>query len=101
MILLIASRANKIFESNRPQIRRLNLCNLYNLWMALTQLKCVLGLFFLLSSSVTDQPTTTTSICLEGKKKRVVDYYFAPRELEQLEDEIDRLLGLYQFIGPL
>jgi len=51
--------------------------------------------------SVTDQPTTTTSICLEGKKKRVVDYYFAPKELEQLEDEIDKLLGLYQFIGPL
>jgi len=51
--------------------------------------------------SVTDQPTTTTSICLGGKRKRVVDYYFAPKELVQLEDRIDSLLGLYQFLGPL
>ena len=51
--------------------------------------------------SVTDQPTTTTSICLQGKKKRVVNYYCAPKQLERLEDKIDRIAGLYQFLGPL
>ena len=48
--------------------------------------------------SVTDQPTTTTSICLEGKKKRVVNYYCAPKQLEQLEDKIDRLQGFISFL---
>jgi len=51
--------------------------------------------------SVTDQPTTTTSICLDGKKKSVVNYYYAPRELDALEDKIDSLAGLYKFLGPL
>ncbi len=51
--------------------------------------------------SITDQPTTITSICLNGKKKRVVNYYFAPRKLDELEERIDSLAGLYQFIGPL
>src|ERR1043165_1978694 len=51
--------------------------------------------------SVTDLPTTTTSICLEGKKKRVVNYYHAPRKLDELEDKLDSLAGLYSLIGPL
>jgi hypothetical protein len=51
--------------------------------------------------SITDQPTTTTSICLNGKTKRVVNYYYAPRKLDELEDKIDSLAGLYSLIGPL
>ncbi|HEY0724023.1 MAG TPA: DUF6438 domain-containing protein [Pyrinomonadaceae bacterium] len=51
--------------------------------------------------SVTDQPTTTTSICLNGKKKQVVNYYYAPRKLDELEEKIDSLAGLYSLIGPL
>lgn len=51
--------------------------------------------------SVTDQPTTTTSICLAGKKKKVVNYYCAPKQLEQLEDKIDSVAGLFEFLGPL
>jgi hypothetical protein len=51
--------------------------------------------------SITDQPTTTTSIFLDGAKKRVVDYYCAPRELVELESSIDSLAGLNEFIGPL
>lgn len=51
--------------------------------------------------SVTDQPTTTTSISLNGKYKKVVDYYCAPKELVALEDLIDKLAGLYEYIGPL
>lgn len=51
--------------------------------------------------SVTDMPTTTTSICLNGKKKRVVNYYHAPRKLDELEDRIDSLAGLYSLLGPL
>jgi len=51
--------------------------------------------------SVTDQATTTTSICLDGKKKTVVNYLYAPKELDALEDKIDSLAGLYKFLGPL
>jgi hypothetical protein len=51
--------------------------------------------------SVTDLPTTTTSICLDGKKKTVVNYYNAPKKLFELEDKIDSLAGLYKYLGPL
>ena len=51
--------------------------------------------------SVTDQPTTTTSFSLNGKQKKVVDYYGAPKELVELEHLIDKLAGLYEYIGPL
>lgn len=51
--------------------------------------------------SVTDQQTTITSICLDGREKRVVDYYCAPKELVQLESRMESLAGLYEFIGPL
>jgi len=50
--------------------------------------------------SGTDLPTTTTSICLKGKRKKVVNYYFAPpKELERLEDKIEELADLRGFIG--
>ena len=52
-------------------------------------------------NSVTDLPTTITSICLDGKKKKVVNYYGAPRKLDELEDKIDSLAGLYKYLGPL
>jgi hypothetical protein len=51
--------------------------------------------------SVTDLPTTITSICLDGKTKRVVNYYGAPKKLFELEDKIDNLAGLYKYLGPL
>jgi len=51
--------------------------------------------------SVTDQPRTTTSISLNGRYKKVVDYYCGPKELVALEDLIDKLAGLYEYIGPL
>ena len=51
--------------------------------------------------SVTDLPTTTTSICLDGKKKRIVNYYGAPKKLFELEDKIDSLAGLHKYRGPL
>src|SRR5712692_9917875 len=51
--------------------------------------------------SMTDQPRTTTSISLNGRYKKVVDYYCAPKELVALEDLIDKLAGLYEYIGPL
>ena len=49
----------------------------------------------------TETPSTITSICLDGKKKTVVNYLGAPRKLDELEDKIERLAGLYPFIGPL
>jgi hypothetical protein len=51
--------------------------------------------------SLTDLPTTTTSLCHGGRTKRVVNYYGAPKRLDELEERIDRLAGLYRFIGPL
>jgi hypothetical protein len=51
--------------------------------------------------SMTDLPRTTTSISLNGKTKKVIDYYCPPKELVALEDLIDKLAGLYEYIGPL
>ncbi len=51
--------------------------------------------------SMTDLPRTTTSISLNGKTKKVIDYYCPPKELVALEELIDKLAGLYEYIGPL
>jgi hypothetical protein len=51
--------------------------------------------------SVTDAARTTTSISLNGKYKKVVDYLNPPKELIVLEDLIDKLAGLYEYTGPL
>jgi Domain of unknown function (DUF6438) len=51
--------------------------------------------------SMTDLARTTTSISLNGKYKKVVDYLSPPKELVALEDLIEKLAGLHQYIGPL
>jgi hypothetical protein len=51
--------------------------------------------------SFTDLARTTTSISLNGKYKKVVDYLRPPKKLVALEDLIDKLAGLYEYIGPL
>ena len=51
--------------------------------------------------SYTDLARTTTSISIKGKYKRVVDYLNPPKELVALEAAIEKLAGLYQYIGPL
>jgi hypothetical protein len=51
--------------------------------------------------SVTDQPTTTTSFSLNGEQKKVVNYYSAQKGLKTLEDKIDEIARLYEYIGPL
>ena len=48
--------------------------------------------------SFTDLPTTTTSISLNGKYKKVVNYYGTPKELNELENKIDEVAGLKKFI---
>jgi hypothetical protein len=50
---------------------------------------------------ITDQPTTITSIVLNGKQKKVVNYYGAPKELEKLENKIDDLADLLDYVDPL
>ena len=47
-----------------------------------------------------DVEKTMTSICLDGKKKRVVNVH-GPKRLDELEERIDSLAGLYSLIGPL
>jgi len=49
--------------------------------------------------SITDQPTTTTSFNYNGKRKQVVDYYGSPKKLIDLQNKIDELAGLSQYIG--
>ena len=51
-------------------------------------------------ADVSDLPTTTTSICLDGKKKKVVNYYGAPKKLAELEHKIDVIAGLQELLGP-
>lgn len=51
--------------------------------------------------SVTDSPRTTTSLSLNGKTKKVVDYLSPPKKLIALEELIEKLAGLYEYIGPL
>jgi hypothetical protein len=48
---------------------------------------------------VTDLPTTTTSIRIGSRVKRVVDYVGAPKALEELEREIDLVAGTMQWIS--
>jgi hypothetical protein len=49
-----------------------------------------------------DRPTDHDDIIfLEWQQKKVVNYYSTPKELETLEDKIDEIAGLYEYIGPL
>ena len=51
-------------------------------------------------ANVTCLPTTTTSLKLEGRRKKIVENECAgPDELEELEDKIDELAGLTELIG--
>jgi uncharacterized protein DUF6438 len=43
------------------------------------------------SAPVTDLPTTTTSIAIDGRYKHVVNYYGAPEKLIDLENKIDEI----------
>jgi hypothetical protein len=49
---------------------------------------------------ILDVQKTTTSICLDGKRKQVVNVY-GPKRLDELEERIESLAGLYSLIGPL
>ena len=51
--------------------------------------------------SITDLPTTFTSISINGKTKQVINYFKAPKELEKLENTIEFLADLNENIGPL
>jgi hypothetical protein len=51
------------------------------------------------TDQVTDLPTTTTSIRIDGRFKQVVDYYGAPEHLRNLEDTIDDVTKSYVWIG--
>lgn len=51
--------------------------------------------------TLTCLPTTITSILLNGKKKQVINYYKAPKELERLETAIEFLADLDKNIRRL
>ena len=43
------------------------------------------------TAGITDLPTTITSITIDGKTKKVVNYYGAPKKLDELENKIDEI----------
>lgn len=48
--------------------------------------------------TVSDLPSITTSITINGVTKTVFDYYNAPSELRNLENKIDEIAESYQWI---
>ena len=52
------------------------------------------------TARITDMPTTTTSIRIGSRFKRVVDYYGAPPELTALENRIDEVAGSRRWVSP-
>ena len=51
------------------------------------------------TAQITDLPTTTTSLTIDGKRKQVVNYFNAPEELEALENKIDEISNSQQWVG--
>ena len=51
------------------------------------------------TGSVTDLPTTITSITIHGKTKTVRNYFGAPKELIALEEKIDETTHSKQWVG--
>ena len=51
------------------------------------------------TASITDLPTTVTSISIDGKTKKVVDYYGAPEKLNELENKIDEITNSKSWVG--
>lgn len=49
-------------------------------------------------ASITDMPTTITSITIDGKTKKVVNYYDAPKKLVELENKIDEITNSKQWV---
>ena len=51
------------------------------------------------SAPVTDLPTTTTSISIDGRYKQVINYYGAPEQLIELENMIDDIAESERWVG--
>jgi hypothetical protein len=51
------------------------------------------------SAQVTDLPTTTTSITVDGHFKQVINYYGAPEQLIELENKIDDISSSEKWVG--
>lgn len=48
---------------------------------------------------VTDMPSRTTSLLVDGKKKSVYNYFGGPEELKVLEDKIDQVANSAQWVS--
>lgn len=48
---------------------------------------------------VLDASTTTTSITIDGQKKQVINYYGAPQKLNDLEEKIKNIAGVYEHLA--
>ncbi len=51
------------------------------------------------TGNITDLPTTITSITINGTTKKVVNYYGAPKKLDELENKIDEITNSKIWIG--
>lgn len=50
-------------------------------------------------STITDNPTTITSLTVRGQHKSIIDYVSGPPELKALEKRIDEVVNSNQWIG--
>ena len=48
---------------------------------------------------IKDLPTTITSIIIDGKTKKIVNYYGAPKKLNELENKIDEITNSKNWVG--
>ena len=51
------------------------------------------------TANITDMPTTITSLTINGKTKKIEDYFNAPEELKKLEQKIDEVANSKQWVG--
>jgi hypothetical protein len=51
-------------------------------------------------AQITDLPTTYVTVTMDGRTKTIRDYANAPPALEQLERDIDDILGTRRWISP-
>jgi hypothetical protein len=48
--------------------------------------------------AISDMPTEYTSISVDGRTKKIEDYYFAPSELKRIEEMIDEVAGTKKWV---
>jgi membrane dipeptidase len=51
-------------------------------------------------ATITDNPTTWTSLTVAGRTKRIKDYVAGPPKLKEIEAKIDQVSGVKEYVSP-